>query len=198
MKLHLGCGCIYLEGYVNIDADLPHHRLAKFEPELVKKNITTVENYYKQQVTREDIESKRLHEKPVVVDVYCNDFLKLPWKAGTIDEIRLVQVFEHFTYEQGRKLVEYWYTLLKPGGVLHLDIPDLYETAKQYTQSITLEDKKWYTRLLFGSQKNEYGLHRSMYDMPMISALLNDVGFRLIFRLDNIHFYPAFAVQATK
>lgn len=198
IKLHLGCGTVYLEGYINVDAGIPHHHLASARPDIVKENITTVENYYKHTVTRADIESCKLFERPVVVDRYSNDFSHLPYARQTLDEIRLVQVFEHFTYKQGEELLKYWYSLLKPGGILHLDIPDLYETCKQYTQAISLEDKQWYARLLFGSQKNEYGLHRSMYDMPMIGAALDKVGFKRIVRLPNIHFYPAFAVEATK
>lgn len=200
IKLHLGCGTVYLQGYINVDAEIPGHYSARSKcwQGIVEKNKTTVDNYYKRSVTREDIMAGTLHANEVAVDLFSSNYGILPIESESVEEIRLVQVFEHFTYEHGAQLLKYWYSLLKPGGILHLDIPDLYETCKQYTQAISLEDKQWYARLLFGSQKNEYGLHRSMYDMPMIGAALDKVGFKRIVRLPNIHFYPAFAVEATK
>lgn len=43
-KLHLGNGTVYLDGWINIDL---HGSLAKDRPDLVKHNLTTIENYYK-------------------------------------------------------------------------------------------------------------------------------------------------------
>lgn len=199
MRIHLGCGPVYLDGYINVDAHGPeNHYLASERKDILEQNKTTVCKYYKNKVTRKDIESCSLHRQDVVVDLYCNDFSRLPFFENSVDEIRLVQVFEHFTYAEGERLLQYWFGLLKPGGVLHLDVPDLYETAKLYTQAVHIDDKKWYARLLFGSQKNEYGLHRSMYDRQMLSYALNKIGFSKIEYLPNIHFYPAFAVEAIK
>lgn len=199
MKLHLGCGPVYLEGYVNIDSgDFQNHYFAPDWPGLVERNKTTIHKYYKRPVTRADIEAGLNFKEPVVCDLFSNHYSALPFEPGTIDEIRLVQVFEHFTYRQGEQLIAYWHTLLKPGGVLHLDVPDLYETAHLYTRCVSLEDKKWYARLLFGSQKNEYGLHRSMYDRQILADALLRNGFKNIEFLPNIHFYPAFAIEATK
>lgn len=199
MKLHLGCGPVYLEGYINIDSGgFANHHKADEWPDLVERNKTTIDKYYKRPVSRADIEAGVNFKEPVVCDKFNENYLALPFEPETIDEIRLVQVFEHFTYKQGEELIAYWYTLLKPGGVLHLDVPDLYETAHLYTRCVSLADKKWYARLLFGSQKNEYGLHRSMYDRQILADALRRNGFKTIEFLPNIHFYPAFAIEATK
>lgn len=199
MKLHLGCGPVYLEGYINIDSgSFNNHHLAYKRPDLAERNKTTTGKYYKRPVSRADIEAGVNFKEPVVCDLFSDHYYPLPFESETIDEIRLVQVFEHFTYKQGEELIAYWYTLLKPGGILHLDVPDLYETAYKYTQTASLEDKKWYARLLFGSQKNEYGLHRSMYDRQILADVLLRNGFKEIEFLPNIHFYPAFAIEATK
>ena len=107
-------------------------------------------------------------------------------------------MFEHFTYDEGDRILEYWYHLLKPHGTIHIDVPDLDETMKGYLSSKSQRDQRWYLRLLFGSQKNEYSLHRAMYSKRMLVNLLRKHGFSRIRELGNIHFYPAFALEARK
>jgi len=197
-KLHLGCGPIYLvDGYTNIDLDLPHHHLASDRPDLVFLNATTSDNYYKQDINRDIIESRVLNQKEVVCDLFA-DITDLPYFDDSVDEIRLVQVFEHFSYPEGEALLSIWFDILKSGGMLHIDIPDLDETIRLYANADDEPDRLWARRLLFGSQKNEWGIHKAMYNKKQIEVLLTDCGYTDITFLPNIHFYPAFAVEAIK
>ena len=53
LKLHVGCGTVYLEGYVNLDVPVAGYSfLASERPDLVEKNRTSVERYYKKQESR--------------------------------------------------------------------------------------------------------------------------------------------------
>lgn len=197
-KVHVGCGSVYLDGYINVDLYIPGLSFKVDErPDLVMKNLTTVDKYYKNKVTRSDIESKRHHTKKIVVDVFA-DARNLPFSKNSLDEIRSVQLFEHFTYSESEKILKHWHSLLKPGGLLHIDVPDLDETLRRYLQAKTKKDKQWYIRLLYGSQKNEFGIHRAMYSRQMLKSLLIKHGFSKIREFDNIHFYPAFAFEARK
>lgn len=197
-KIHIGCGPVYLDGYTNIDAEVPGvHFLAGERPDLVEQNRTDLDNYYKYDVTRQDIEQRTLNYKGVVVDKFANAF-DLPYMPESLEEIRAVQVFEHFTYREGEDLLNYWIGLLQPGGKLHLDIPDLDGTIQGYLQAQSTEDKDWYLRLLFGSQKNEYGFHKGMYSQEKIARLFDKVGLVDIGFGQNIHFYPAFSIEGTK
>lgn len=196
-RLHLGNGTIYLRGYTNIDLDQPHHYLAHERPDLVTENGTTVDNYYKEIVDRSTIEAKSRHFREVVCDMFA-DIRDLPFQEGTISEIRLVQVFEHFTYAEGAELLAKWYKLLKVGGKLHIDVPDLDGTVRLYADADNDEDRAWATRLLFGSQKNEWGVHKSMYTEITLVEAMEKAGFKGIQALPNIHFYPAIAVEGSK
>ncbi len=197
MKIHLGCGPVYLAEYINCDLNIPGHYLSSERPDLVAKNVTTIDEYYTKKVTRKQIEEKKFHKEEVVVDVYC-DVNRLPFPDNSIEEIRLVQVFEHFTLPEAKKLLKYWHKKLVNRGVLHIDIPDLAETAKLYVEAQTDGDKEWYTRLLYGSHKNDYGVHKMMYSKDSISRLLYENDYNDLKVLPNIHFYPAFAIEAIK
>lgn len=190
--MHLACGTKYLSGYTNIDVRLPESHLASERPDLVKKNLVTWSNYYPKTVERDAFLSGKLHHSEIVCDLF-SDIRNLPYLEDTVDEILGVQVFEHFSFPEGKKLLFYWYDLLREGGVLHLDIPDLDGTIEIYK-----DDPVWATRLLYGSQKNEYGIHKAMYTKESITKLFEEVGFRNIEILPNIHTYPAFGIKGVK
>lgn len=197
MKIHLGCGTVYLKDYINCDVKAFNHFLAKDRPDLVAHNITTVDKYYKYDVSRQDIENRIYNKSEVVVDMYAMAGL-LPFADKLLDEIRCVQVFEHFSIPESKGLLKHWKFKLRKGGKLHIDIPDLDETIKGYYESKTEADREWFTRLLYGSHKNKYGIHKMMYTKESIKKLLEEFGFKNIKILPNIHFYPAFAVEAEK
>lgn len=191
-RLHLANGTVYLKNYTNIDLRLPESHLAIDRPDLVAVNITDWEHYYKKDVSRDQFLSGKLHHSEIVCDLF-SDIRNLPYLEDTVDEILAVQVFEHFSFPEGKKLLFYWYDLLKEGGILHLDIPDLDGTIEIYKN-----DPVWATRLLYGSQKNEYGIHKAMYTKESITKLFEEVGFKDIEILENIHTYPAFGVKGIK
>lgn len=197
-KLHAGCGTVYLEGYINVDLPIPGVSFqASKRPDLVRENLTTINNYYKNPVTKKDIENRQLQERKIVVDLFA-DVRKLPFLANTLDEIRSVQLFEHFTYEEGEQVLQHWHNLLKSGGLLHIDVPDLDETIKAYLKTKSKREKRWHLRLIFGSQKNEHSFHKALYSKNMLASLLRKHGFYKIRDVGNIHFYPAFDLEAVK
>jgi predicted SAM-dependent methyltransferase len=181
-----------MKGYVNIDLPLPEAFLAKDRPDLVKINKTDWEHYYKNHVGRNTFLRGDFQHKENVCDVFA-DIRALPFMYGTVDEILAVQVFEHFTFLEGRKLLEYWVSLLKPKGIIHIDVPDLEGSIGIYHS-----DPVWGTRLLYGSQKNEYGIHKSMYTKETLTKLFEEVGLKYITLQPNMHTYPAFGIIGRK
>lgn len=104
IKLHLGCGTVHKDGYVNIDL-------------------------------RNDI--------PGTVDLVADCFKPLPYSLGTIDEICSYHLIEHVDEPNFKRLLNYWKSLLKPGGKLIAETPNVIALAKRL---IKVYDEEGLTR----------------------------------------------------
>jgi len=145
MKLHLGCGTRYFEGYVNIDYPPTEHT--------VQKNL--------------------------VADKLCN-ILELNYEPGTIDEVRLHHVFEHFSRPVTCALLSNWYLWLKPGGILHIEVPDFEKTAKAALSIFTKPKQRFVAlRHIFGSHEAHWAVHYEGYSNKLITELLSNYGFKI-------------------
>ena len=194
VNLHLGCGPVYLEGWVNVDIYQEGYTyLADQRKDLLEYNKTTIDRYYKYPF------GKRKGDF-VVVDKYL-DLTKIPYplRDDSISKILIVGVFEHFSRDEGIKLLTEWYRILEIGGEVLTDIPDLSGTFKLLENAKTIEEMNWAIRLIYGSQKNEFSFHKWGYTFETLSELCKSVGFRTIERIDLIkHDYPMLMIRAVK
>lgn len=205
LKLHVGCGTVYLDGYVNLDVSVPGYSfLAEERPELRERNRTTVDRYYKKDETRQTLEARASTDAAArdaqfcVVDAYAA-MDALPYPPNGVDEIRCVQCVEHLPMADVPRVLRHWHGLLKPGGILHVDVPDFEETARQLLAQPDEAAKDWFYRLVYGSQKNEYAFHKSGFSPARLERLLRDAGFREVQHLPNtLHFYPVTIAEAVK
>jgi len=101
----------------------------------------------------------------------------------TIDEILIVHVFEHLWPDEVLPHIRYWHTLLKPGGVLVLEMPDLYKSAKNYIERVEsgrYEDvEKMALWPFYGDnpRKSLYDCHKWGWTFRTLSPLLIEAGF---------------------
>ena len=199
LKLHVGCGTVYLDGYVNLDVEVPGYSyLASERPDLTGRNRTTVDRYYKKEESRETLEHGPRESQFCVVDRYA-DLRSLPYEPNTVDEIRSVQSLEHLDMKEGPRVLRHWHELLRPGGILHVDVPDLEETVRQLLAQPDEPSKEWYYRLVYGSQKNAYAFHKNGFSPARLEWMLREAGFREVRHVPNtIHFYPVTIAEATK
>lgn len=199
LRLHVGCGTVYLEGFVNIDVEVPGYSfLAEARPDLMEKNRTTVDRYYKQEETRATLERGPREPQVCIVDRYAR-IDALPYPPDSVDEIRSVQVLEHVGMNEAPRVLRHWRELLRPGGVVHVDVPDFEETARQLLAEPDEASKDWYYRLIYGSQKNTYAYHKNGFSPARLEWLLREAGFREVRHLPNtIHFYPVVIAEGIK
>lgn len=108
------------------------------------------------------------------------DILALRYPAGSIAEVRLHHVFEHFPRSQASALVAAWNSWLSPGGVLRIEVPDLGRTARAVLNPFTSHRRRLVAeRHLFGSHEAHWANHYEGYTAGLLSVLLEAFGFRI-------------------
>jgi predicted SAM-dependent methyltransferase len=143
MKLHLGCGQRYLEGYVNIDFPLSEHTVQ------VKS----------------------------VADQHAN-ILELKYPAGSIEEVRLHHVFEHFFRPVASGLLTSWFSWMPAGGQLHIEVPDFSAAAKRMLGRFRSRSERCVAeRHAFGSQEAAWAVHCAGYTEGNLRWMLELFGF---------------------
>ena len=140
MKLHLGCGSKYLEGYVHVDL---------LEYDHIDFNV------------------------PI-------DDLNFA-KDSSVELIYASHVLEHTGRNSYEKVLDEWYRVLQPNGILRLAVPDFEACVQHYLATGKLNDL---LGLLTGGQKDQYDYHRMVFDEQLLSKSLLKVGFKEVKRYD--------------
>lgn len=217
IKIHIGCGAVYLDGYENLDVPTDESYFAKERPDIVAENKTTINNYYKDlyynnyyerfKLKKQGVKklpipvgkpAKNTKRRKVVIDqiAYANH---LPYKSNSIDEVRAVQVFEHFGPQEALAVLAHWKDLLKPGGKVIIDVPDIIETAELLALAETEEERSWAEKLIHGTRNDDFAYHKVGYWPKKLERLLKDAEFTDIKINNDIdHQYPAFSMEAIK
>jgi predicted SAM-dependent methyltransferase len=142
-KLHLGCGRVYLSGYLNVDYPPSEHTV----------------------------------QKDLRADLYC-DISTMRREGGSVSEIRLHHVFEHFPRPVALALLCRWRDWLVPGGTLHIETPDLLASACLLVSPLLGYTKKQQViRHLFGSHESHWAVHWDGWYGRRFAKTLEALGF---------------------
>ena len=187
MKLHLACGDVYLDGWINIDAISNYATLASEDSVLVDDVKTDIHNYYRGKYIG--------HRGQIVVDEFM-DLLDIPYRFenDSIDEILIIGAFEHFSKDEGISLLKEWHRILKPDGKLIIDVPDMVKTMRLITIN-----PEWTMRLMYGSQRDMYSYHKWGYTPEYLEFICKGIGFKSAKQIELIeHAYPMFTMEMIK
>jgi hypothetical protein len=97
-------------------------------------------------------------QRTTVADLY-SDLRMLKYPQGSVAEIRLHHVFEHFDRVEALSLLIQWREWLEPDGLLVIETPDFQRSALRF---LLIRDETRRARLLrhiFGSQEAEWAIH---------------------------------------
>ncbi len=120
---------------------------------------------------------------------------KIPLPSGSVDEIMAIHLFEHFYRWECDTVIAEWKRLLKPGGLLVLELPDLMKACRNVVDGVMKGGKDpdqltmW---ALYGDprQGDQYMAHRWAWSPVTLGEFLTKNGFSDI-REEATLFHPA-------
>lgn len=107
----------------------------------------------------------------------CADIKGLDFPLGSVDEIRLHHVFEHFNRVTALAMLIKWHKWLKIGGRLHIETPDLIGSAKALVSNTSWKTKMGVVRHLAGDQAADWGYHIDHWFPERFEHTLKALGF---------------------
>lgn len=129
--------------------------------------------------------------EPWVSEVYHLDMREaLPFPDNSLDVAASEHVFEHFSYQEGAKILSELFRCLKPGGLVRMSMPDLDQYIALWDKPIS-QAKTAYMQayvaiehagdpvtpcMTLNLAMRSFG-HKFLYDRPTLSSLLAQTGF---------------------
>ncbi len=95
-------------------------------------------------------------------------------KDETISEFYLCHVLEHFSFTESLELIKKIRQKLKKNGLIRISVPDFQKLSSIYSLNSNLDQIKF---ALMGGQKDNYDYHKSIYDHPSLTKILEDCEF---------------------
>lgn len=171
MKIHLCCGSIYLDGYINVDIEgyiideLNGVLADKFNSrdEIVdtlnlengNPNKTTLENYFKTPFIRNENTRVKL-KKEFIIDKQMNILDKWDFEDNSVDEIVMISCIEHFNPKtELPHIFNEINRVMKKNGKLIIDFPDIKKQVEQFIDS----EPEWCMELIYCNHRHQYAIH---------------------------------------
>lgn len=161
MKLNLGCGNVPLDGYVNVDKYYyPGSEYALTD----QREVASFKGVW----------------------VY-GDVTNLDLPSDEFDEVMMIHCLEHLDMEQGNLAIKEMYRVLKPGGFVEIELPDLLKACSKMFQvhiTETGDNQPWHRVMgsLYGTtgSDGEGQYHMCGYTEEYLRFKLTERGFKNI------------------
>lgn len=139
-KLHIGCGKVYIPGFIHVDLmDFDH-----IDYKIPADNLSVFDD-------------------------------------SSADLIYACHILEHFKRTEIKNVLQEWFRVLKPGGILRVSVPGFEEIVAIYQK---YGDLKLVLGPLVGGQTYLYNFHYMAFDFKFLSELLKEAGFKEVRRYD--------------
>lgn len=116
------------------------------------------------------------------------DIRKLPFDDNSVDEILALHVIEHFDFFEGQHVLNEWYRVLKPGGLLILETPDFLETCREFVNCSHARRLELYLHF-FAAPWVDGQTHKFLFTEDQLKCQLGWAGFRSSKRIRPLSIY---------
>ncbi len=175
MKVNIGCGSVKPAGWINVDYSLGA-RLSRIP-------------LYKQFNNHLKLFDLDPNGNPWNWDgVLVRDLRKkFPWEDETVDVVYASHIVEHFSKEEGLRLLKECHRIIKSNGIIRIVVPDLKVLVDRYIAG-TLRSDDFVEKLgvLYESRQSRIKdflstlmqfPHKCMYDTSNMISVLDSIGF---------------------
>jgi SAM-dependent methyltransferase len=100
----------------------------------------------------------------------------LPYADGAVDAIHASHILEHFPHGQVADVVAEWVRVLRPGGTLHIAVPDFARVARGYLAGAEQPTEGY----VMGGQTDGADFHRSLFDDARLKEIMAGAGLVLL------------------
>lgn len=107
---------------------------------------------------------------------------KLPMQDNSVSLIYASHILEHFGRFAYMAVLQEWFRVLEPGGILRLAVPDFAACAAIYYENGLEDGLSGLVGLIIGGQRDQYDYHKMIFDEKFLGKNLLDIGFREVRR----------------
>jgi predicted SAM-dependent methyltransferase len=129
-----------------------------------------------------DIDPFPLHSHDDVweeVDIVC-DAREIPLPDNYADIVFSSECLEHFEWKEYKNALTEWHRILKPGGLMRVEVPDFLATCKQLINMNSLEGDRALQQIFFAEQMNKNDFHFVGLTYRMLTDDFNQLGMEVV------------------
>lgn len=125
------------------------------------------------------------------VEYICKAW-EIPFGQESVDEIYARHVLEHLTFQDALRTIKHWLAILKPGGHVDINVPDLEKHIEQLKMNgnspyvdFSVTNREHAMAGIYGWQRNDTDIHKWGYSQESLFSILKRTGYANIIRITD-------------
>lgn len=108
------------------------------------------------------------------------DARRIPLPDRCAELVFSSEALEHFPWGETTAVLREWTRLVRAGGTIRIEVPDLLAACQQILTTDTLECDRAMNQIFYGGQRDVFDYHMSGHTPRTLSAHLAGLGFTVV------------------